>query len=126
MTGGTQKMEFIYLKMYIYFYMFKLQSLSKYSPFDAVCLLGHFFHCSKQFLNSSILMPFRASAIFCFASSTSAKCFPLRTFFIWGKNSRLQQDWVNKEGGAWGSCSFFGQKLLTLSVLQAGVLINDP
>ena len=40
----------------------------------------------------NILMPFSASAVFCFTSSTSAKCFPLRTFFIWG----------NKKKVAWG------------------------
>ena len=28
-------------------------------------------------------MTFSASAIFCFTSFTSAKCFPLRDFFIW-------------------------------------------
>ena len=31
--------------------MFKLQSPSKCSPFDAIHLLSRFSHCSKQFLN---------------------------------------------------------------------------
>ena len=35
---------------------------------------------TAQFLNLSILMPFSASAVFCFTSSTSAKHFPWRTF----------------------------------------------
>ena len=35
-----------------------------------------------QFLNSSILITFSASDIFCFTSSTWRKHFPLRTFFI--------------------------------------------
>ena len=58
----------------------------------------------KTVLNLLILIPFRASAIFCFTSSTSAKCFPLRTFFIceneqtntnvtWG-----QIGWIGKVG----------------------------
>ena len=64
--------------------MFKLQSLSEYSPFDAIHLSRHFFHCSKQFLNTLILMPLSASAIFCFTSSTSAEHFPLRTLLIRG------------------------------------------
>ena len=36
----------------------------------------------QQGLNSLILMAFSASVIFCFTSSTLAKCFPLRTIFI--------------------------------------------
>ena len=34
--GGPQKMEFIYKKLCIHSYVFKLQSPSKYSPFDAI------------------------------------------------------------------------------------------
>ena len=41
-----------------------------------------FFHCSKQFLNSSVFMSFSASAVFCFTSFMWAKRFPLRTFFF--------------------------------------------
>ena len=49
-----------------------------------------FFHWSKQFLNLSVLMPFSASAVFCFTSSTSTKCFLLRTFFfIQGNKKKL-------------------------------------
>ena len=55
---GTQKiLEFIYKKLCIYSYMFKLHSPSKCSAFDARHLSRHSFHHSKQFLNSSILMP---------------------------------------------------------------------
>ena len=76
-------------------------SPSKYSPFDAIHLSRHFFYCSEQFL---ILMPFSASAIFCFTSSTSAKCFSLRNFFIRvNKNGHSGIDWVNREGVSWGS-----------------------
>ena len=102
----TQKTEFIYKKLYIYFYMLKLQSTSKYSPLDAVHLLRRFFHCSKQFLNSLILMPFSTSAIFYFISSTSAKHFPLRTFFTQGGKCPLGPDRVNREGGAQGHAIF--------------------
>ena len=62
--------------------MFKLQSPSKYSPFDAIYLLRWFSHCSKQFLNLSTLMLFRASAVFCFSSFTLAKHSPLKIFSI--------------------------------------------
>ena len=81
-AGYPKHLEFIYKILCIYFYMFKPQSPSKYSPFGAIHPSRCFFHCSKQFLNSVILMPFSTSAIFCFASSTSAKHFPLRTLFI--------------------------------------------
>ena len=101
MTGDpSPQMEFIYKKSCIYSYMFKLQPPSKYSPFDAIHLSRRFFHCSKQFLNSLILTPFSASAVFCFTSSPLAKRSPLRTFFIQGnkKKRSLGQDQVNREG----------------------------
>ena len=85
--GGIQNTR-IYLQKNVY-YMFKLQSPSKYSPFDAVWLSRPFFQCSKQFLNSSILMPFSASAVFCFTPSTLAKRFPVRTFFHPGKQKKV-------------------------------------
>ena len=111
--GGPPKTEFIYKKLCIYSYTFKLQSPSKYSPFDTIYLWRHFFYFSKQFLNSSMLMPFSASAIFCFTFSTSATHFSLRTFFIrqTKKKSLSQWDGVNRRGGAWASC-ICGQKLL--------------
>ena len=94
--------EFIYKKLCIYSYMFKLQLPSKYPPFDAIHLWRCFFHCSKQFVSFLILMPFSVSAIFLFHSSTLTKCLPLRTFFIWeNKKSQLGWDQVNREGGAW-------------------------
>ena len=119
-TKGTPaKLKFLYRKLCIYFNMFKLHSLSKYCPFDAIPLLRCFSHCSEQFLNSLILMLFSASAIFCFSSSTSAKHVPLRPFFIQG----------NKKEVAWGKIRWiwrvgheghtvFGQKLLNT---QCGV-----
>ena len=83
-----------------------------------------FFYCSNHFLNSSILMAFCASAVLLFhlfhmISSwwhdinmmTSAKCFPLWTFSSreTKKKSCSGWDWVNREGGAWGSCSFWSK-----------------
>ena len=70
------------------------------------------FHCSKQFLNSSVLMPFSASAIFCFSSSSSGKHFPLMNLFIQGNKQKRHsgQDRVN--AGGYGGHAIFGQKLL--------------
>ena len=96
--------EFIYKKLCIYSYMFKFQSPSKCSPFDAVNLSRCFPHGSKQFWTIDF------DNILCFTSSTSAKLFHLRTLFIWGnKKCHLRQDWVNREGRAWGSCCFWSK-----------------
>ena len=83
--------------------MFTLQSLSKYSPFDAIHLSGHFLHCSEQLLNSSILMPFSASAVFCINSSTLAKHFLLRTLFHLGKLKKKYVEVRSGEQGGWGA-----------------------
>ena len=118
-TRGTKnKPEFIYkIYIYIYSYMFKLQSSSKYFPFDTMHLSRCFFHSSKEFLNSSILMPFCASAVFCFTSSTSAKLFLLRTFFIRGNNKKVSQGesrWLGR--GGYEGHSIFGLKLLSIQL----------
>ena len=116
MRGYPQNPELIYKNFCVYSHMFKLQSSPKYSPFDAIHVWDVFSHCSKQFLNSSILMSFSAFTVFfvCFTSFTLAKHFSLRNFFIWGnkKRSYSGQDQVNEEGGALGVHAIFGQKLL--------------
>ena len=64
---------------------------------------------TAQFLSLSILMSFSASAVFCFTSSASVKCFFLRTFFLLGnkKKSCSGPDPRNREGHAG-----FAEKLL--------------
>ena len=54
---------------------------------------------------------FNASAVFCFTSSTSAQCFPVRTLLIQGNKNKspLGQNLVNREGGAQGSCCFWSK-----------------
>ena len=70
----------------MYSYMFKFQSPSKYSPFDAIHLARIFSHCSEDLLNSLILMPFSAVAIFfLFYLFHKGKPFPLEGFFHSGK-----------------------------------------
>ena len=69
--------------------MFELQSPSKHPPFDAIHQSRCFFHRSRG-LSSSVLMAVSASAVFCFASSISAKCFPLRTFSS-GKQKKVAE-----------------------------------
>ena len=111
--GRPPKLEFIYKKLCIHIYMFKLQSPSKYSPFGAIHLSRYFFHCSKQFLNLSILMSLSASAIFGFTSFTSAKHFPLKTFFTLGNKPKChlgEIGWIGMVGHR--GHAIFGQKLL--------------
>ena len=73
---------------------------------------------TAQFLSPLILIPFSASAIFCFTSSTSAKHFPLRTFFFSSretKKSHKGQDRANRVKNCW-----------MCSVVWAGAPINHP
>ena len=115
-------MGFISTKLCIYFYMFKLQSPSKYSPFEEIHPLNHSFPPLKTVLNSSILLPFSASAIFLFHLFHIGKTFPFDKFFHLGKQqqkSRLGLDWMKTEGGAWGS-------YWMVSMVWAGALINYP
>ena len=88
MMGDPPKMEFIHKKLCTYSYMFKLQSPSKCSLWDAVHVLRHFFRCPKQFLNSLILVPFSASAIL-FHLFHISKVFPFEDFFHLGKQKKL-------------------------------------
>ena len=121
--------EFMYKKLCVYSYMFKLHSPSQYSPFDAAHLLRHFSTAQNSF-ELVDLMPFSSCAVFCFTSSTLAKHFPLRTFFIceneqtntnvtWG-----QIGWIGKVGGR--GHAIFGQKLLNTPRRVAGALVNHP
>ena len=90
--------------------MFKLQSLSKYSPSDAIHLSRCFFHCSKHFLNSSIFMPFSASAVFLSHLFHISKTFLFEDFFHPGNiKSFSGRDWINTEGGGQGSCRFWSK-----------------
>ena len=116
--GGPKKSQNLLIKMCTYSYMFKLPSPSKCPPCDAMHLSRYFFHCSKLW-NLSILMPFSASTVFCFTSSTSAKCFPLRLFFMKGNKREVVQGeirWIGRVGHA-GYCQF----LVKHSWTQRGV-----
>ena len=110
----------IYLEELVYYsYMLKLQSPSKYSPHDVVHLLSLFFHCSKQCLNSSILMSFHASAVFLFQLFHIGKMFPFEDIFHPGKQKEIncsQQDWVPERVGP-GVHAVFGQKTAEHAVL---------
>ena len=125
--GDPEKTGFICKKLCIYSYMFKLQSPSKYPPFDAIYLSRLFFTVQNSFWTHQfwfllVLLPF-----FCFTSSTSTKHFRLRTFFIWRNKykSLSEQDRVNRGGWSTGVLPFWS-KPATVSEVWAGVLINHP
>ena len=90
--------------------MFKLQSPSKYSPFDSVHLSRHFFPAQNSFWIHwfwyiLVLLPFFVSLFHI------SKTFPFEDFFSSRerKKSHLAWDQVNREGGAWGSCQFWSK-----------------
>ena len=91
-----------------------------------------FFSCySKQLLDSSILILFSASAVFCFTSSISL--FHQQNISLWGlfssgetNKSHSGWEWVNREGGPWGSVPFLVKNYRTHSGVRAGALINYP
>ena len=98
--------------MCIYFYMFKLQSPSKYSIGDGIHLSRYFFSTAQNsFWTHRFLMPFSASAVFCFTSSTSAKCFHLRTSSFGKQRKSYSGDigWIGRVGHR--GHAIFGQKL---------------
>ena len=110
--------------MCIYSHMFKLQSLSKYSPFDAIHLLRFFFHCSKQVLNSLIW------CLLVFLPFLALHLPHQQNVSLWGlilsretKKCCLGQDQVNGELGTWG-LGRFCQKLRNTqpSVGRSGAL----
>ena len=125
--GDPQNMEFIYKKLHICFYIFKLQSPSKYSLFDAIHLSRCFPICLQQSLNLLVLMPFKY--FLCSAFSTSAKSFPFRIFFIQGNKQKKVAGgkirWIRRVGQG-GSMPFLVRNCWTLRVLWAGELINHP
>ena len=88
-------------KLCIYAYMFKFQSPSKYSPFDAIHLLRCFSHCSKQFLNSLILVPFSVSAFFFFSPFLHWQNVSLWGLFHPGKQKKVDWSeirWIGRVG----------------------------
>ena len=95
--------------------MFKLQSPSKYSAFDAIYVSRPVFTTSQhtfwicQFWCLLMLLPF---FVFCFVFSLFpiGKAFPFEDFFHLGKQKLLLRwDQVNMEDGAPGSCHFWSK-----------------
>ena len=106
--------------------MFKLHSSSKYSLFDAIYLLRCFSHCSEQFLNSSVLMPFSASAVFVSPLSHWQHA-ALWGLFSSGETKLVTQGKIRRIGRvAHGGHAVFGQNCWILSAAWAGVLVNHP
>ena len=111
--GGPKKPKFIYKKSCTYSYMVKLQSPSKYSPFDSTHLSRHFlFPLLKIVFDLVDFDP--VSHLPLFVSPLPHR----QTVSPWGllssketKESHLGWQPVNREDGAQGH-AVFGQKLL--------------
>ena len=103
-----QNLESICKKLCIYSYMFKPQSPSKYSPFDAI----HLSRCFSTAQNS-----FCTHQFWCLLVPLSFFPPPLphwQNVSLWGlfsfgetKKNHLGWDWMNREGGTWGSYCFW-------------------
>ena len=116
--------EFMYKKLCVYSYMFKLHSPSKYSPFDAVHLLRHFFHCSKQFW-TRWFDAFQFFCCFLFRLFHISKTFPFEDFFHGGgKVAWGEIKWTGRVG-MW-VMMFLIRNCWPLSIVGAGALINHP
>ena len=127
--GGGERNPHLFIKnrVFIIAYLNFCHLPSTLSPCDAIHLEDVFFHSSKQFLNSSILMPFSASAVFWFHLFHIGKRFPFEDFTHPGKqNIHLGHDWVNTEHSEWGIVPFLGKNCWKLSTVWAGVLVNHP
>lgn len=110
-TRGTQKAGFVGKTRCLYSCTFKLRSPSKACPAAATRPPRGSSRGSEQGGHWWTRMPSAVSRV---TSSTSAKCFPLGTFFILGnkKQHRSWRDGVTGEGGQGGQAGF-DQKLLS-------------
>ena len=109
--------------------MFKLQSPSKYSPFDAKHLSRHCFHCSRQLSNSSIwclivLLPLVVSLLPHWQNISPWGLFSSRKT---NKKKVAQGEirWIRRLGHG-GVMTFLVKNCWILSAVWAGVLINHP
>ena len=128
--GGTKKWN-LFVKNYILILTYlNFSHLQRALHLMQYSYRGVFATAQRQFLNSSILMPFSASAIFlfvCFTSSILAKCFPLRTFLFQGNKKKVvwgEYGWIGRVGHA--GHAVFVKKFWKFSEVWAGVLINHP
>ena len=86
-----------------------------------------FFHCSKPFFNSLILITFSVSAIFVSPLPHWQNVSLWRLSFIWG-NTKRSLGVRSGELGGWGTGAmpFLVKNCWTLSVVWAGALVNHP
>ena len=110
-TGDPPQIEFTY-KNCVYSYMFKPHVTFKILSTRCNIPIETFFHCSKKSLNSSVLMPFSASAVFCYLFHIGKK-FPFKDYFHQGQQKKITQGeirWIERVGH--GDHAVFHQKLL--------------
>ena len=86
--GAPPKLKFIY-KNYVFILTYETLVIFKVLSIWYNTTIEIFFHYSKLLLNSSILMSFSVSAIFCCTSSTPGKTFPFGECFHLGKQKKV-------------------------------------
>ena len=108
--GRPQNPEFMYKKFVLILTCLNFSCLRSTLHLMQYTYGDIFSYGLKQFLNSSISMPFSFSTIFCFTSSTSTNVSLWGLFYSMKyKQSYWRWDQVNREGGAWGSCHFWSK-----------------
>ena len=127
MNGDPKNLEFVYKKLCIYSYMFKFQSPSKYSPFDAIYPLRQFFHCSKHFGACwfwclIVLLPFFISPLSYWHNFSLWRLFSSRKT----KKKSLGPRSGEWEGWGVGVMLFLVKTCWTLCAVWADVLLNHP
>ena len=110
--GGPQNPWNLFIKNCIYSYMFKFQSPSKHSSFDAIHLLRCFFPpLLKTVFELVDFDAFYCFHCFLFHLFHIGKTFFFEDFFFHpGKQkSHSGRERVNREGGTRGSCHFWSK-----------------
>ena len=111
--GDPKKLEFIYKKLCIYFYMFKLQSPSNYSPFDAIHLSRLFSTAQSSFWTRQFWYLLVLLLVFFVSPLPQQQNISLWGLFSSGKTKQNKscsgQDQVNTEGGLRGHAIFWSR-----------------
>ena len=116
--------EFIYKKLCIYSYMFKFQSPSKYSSFDAIYLSRYFSTAPNSFWTCQfqcllVLLPFFVSPL------PRLQNISLWGFFHLGKQKVTKGEIMQVEGWGMEAITFL-VNCWTLIVVWAGAFVKHP
>ena len=109
MEGDPKDPEFIYKKLCIYSYMFKLQSPSKYSPFDAIHSWEVFFTAQNSFWTSWFWCLLGLLLVFISPLPHRQNISLWRLFSSRETKKLFRGRLGDRDGGTWGSCHFWSK-----------------